>query len=251
MNNYNEILKNFGQRALDYRLSSTHGNPVDLERMINLLKPTLDTTALDVATGGGHTALALAKFVNNVMAIDITPEMLSEAKKAALALQMNNIDFKMEDIHSLSFLYEQFDVVVSRFAIHHFSNVQKALSEMCRVLKPGGKFYVLDCSVFDGEESERELNQVELLRDSSHQCSYSPRQWNELLKQLPLKVEHTSLLQEQYQLPQWFDRMSTDQTNRQEIFRVLNGLSEECKSHYSFGPDFITTYRFEILATKL
>lgn len=168
MDNHHEILKNFGQRASDYRLSTTHGNPVDLERMINLLKPTSDAYALDVATGGGHTAFALAKYVNNVVAIDITPEI------------------------------------------------------------------VLDCSVFDGEEPERELNRVELLRDSSHQCSYSPRQWNELLKELPLTLLHTSLLQEQYKLPQWFDRMGTNQTNRQEIFRVLNDLSEDCKIHYPF-----------------
>ncbi|MDQ7093494.1 methyltransferase domain-containing protein [Desulfosporosinus sp. PR] len=251
MNNHSEILKNFGPRASDYRLSSTHGNPVDLERMIQLLKPTSDAVALDVATGGGHTALALAKYVNKVVAIDITPEMLSEAKKAAASLQVHNVDFVMNDIHLLSFSNEQFDIVVSRFAIHHFSNVKKALKEMCRVLKPGGKFYVLDCSVYDGEESEREFNRLELLRDSSHQCSYSPRQWKELLKELPLAVEDLSFLREEYKLPQWFDRMDTDQGNRREIFCLLDELSEDCKSHYPYGPDFITTYRLEILATKL
>ena len=42
MGNQNEVRKNFGQRASEYRLSSTHGNPEDLERMINLIKPTSD-----------------------------------------------------------------------------------------------------------------------------------------------------------------------------------------------------------------
>jgi len=78
VSNQSEVRKNFGQRASNYRLSTTHGNPVDLERMDNLLKPHPDAIALDVATGGGHTAIALASCVNKVVAIDITPEMLAD-----------------------------------------------------------------------------------------------------------------------------------------------------------------------------
>ncbi|AFM41219.1 methylase involved in ubiquinone/menaquinone biosynthesis [Desulfosporosinus acidiphilus SJ4] len=250
MDHQQKIQQNFGQRAKEYRLSSTHGNPEDLERMIKLVNPTSEAKALDVATGGGHTAIALANYVKDVIAIDITSEMLAEAKAAAVSSQIKNIVFLLEDVHKLNFPDEQFDIVASRFAVHHFLDVKKALSEMCRVLKPSGKLYILDCSVFDGEESEREINRIELLRDSSHHCSYSPRQWQELLKELPLKCGHTSLLQEQYQLPKWFDRMDTCQENRQEIFRVLSNLSGHCKIKYPFGPDYITTYRYEILATK-
>jgi len=250
MSNQNEVRKKFGQRASEYRFSSTHGNPMDLERMINLIKPTSDDIALDVATEGGHTAIALAKYVNQVVAIDITPEMLAEAKMASNQEGISNITFRVEDVHNLNISDCQFDIVASRFAVHHFSDVNRALREMCRVLKPGGKFYILDCSVFDGEEPEKEINLIELLRDSSHQCSYSPRLWHQLLEKLPLTIDHTSLLKEQYELPRWFDRMGTDQNSREEIFRKLNSLSAEGKVRYPFGDDYITTYRFEILATK-
>lgn len=250
MGNQNEVRKNFGQRASEYRLSTTHGNSVDLERMINLINPTSDDIALDVATGGGHTAIALAKYVNQVLAIDITPEMLVEAEKASKQESINNIAFRTEDVHNFNILDCQFDIVASRFAVHHFSDVKRALKEMCRVLKPGGKFYILDCSVFDGEEPEKEINRIELLRDSSHQCSYSPRLWHQLLRELPLTIDHTSLLKEQYELPRWFDRMGTEQNSREEIFRILNSLSAESKIRYPFGDDYLTTYRFEILATK-
>jgi ubiquinone/menaquinone biosynthesis C-methylase UbiE len=250
MGNQNEVRKNFGQRASEYRLSTTHGNPVDLERMVNLIKPSSDDLALDVATGGGHTAVSLAKYVKHVVAIDITPEMLAEAKVAASQEDINNITFMADDVHSLNFPDNQFDIVASRFAVHHFSDVQRALREMCRVLKKGGRFYILDCSVYDGDEPEKEINRIEWLRDSSHQCSYSPRLWHQLLKELSLTIDHTSLIKEQYKLPQWFDRMETSYKNREEIFRILNGLSDECKIRYPFGDDYITTYRFEILATK-
>jgi len=250
MGNQNEVRKNFGQRASEYRLSSTHGNPAELERMINLIKPSSDASVLDVATGGGHTAIALAKCVNQVVAIDITPEMLAEAKMASSQEGLSNIAFRTEDVHNLNISDCQFDIVASRFAVHHFSDVNRALREMCRVLKPGGKFYILDCSVFDGEEPEKEINRIELLRDSSHLCSYSPRLWHQLLKELPLTIEHKFLFEELYELPRWFDRMGTDQNSREEIFRILNNLSADCKIRYPFGDDYLTTYRFEILATK-
>ncbi len=218
--------------------------------MINLINPPSEATALDVATGGGHTAISLAKRVEQVVAIDITPEMLAEAEKASSLEDISNITFRAEDVHNLNIPDCQFDIVTSRFAAHHFSDVKKALQEMCRVLKPGGKLYILDCSVFDGVEPEKEINRIELLRDSLHQCSYSPCLWHQLLKELPLTIDQTSLLREQYELPQWFDRMGTDQNSREEIFRILSSLSEECKIRYPFGDDYITTYRFEILATK-
>ncbi len=251
MGNQSEVRKNFGLKASNYRLSTTHGNPVDLERMVNLLKPQPDAIVLDVATGGGHTAIALAKYVNKVVAIDITPEMLAEAEVASKQSNINNIVFQMEDVHNLDFPDGQFDIVVSRFAAHHFFNVKKAVREMCRVLRPGGKFYILDCSVFDGDETEKEINRIELLRDSSHQCSYSPRQWNRILEELPLTIQHTAFLKENYDLPQWFDRMGTNHSNQQEIFRILNNISEASKVFYPFGDDYITTYRYEILAIKI
>jgi len=251
VSNQGEIRKNFGQRASNYRLSATHGNPVDLERMVNLLKPHPGATALDVATGGGHTAIALAKCVNKVVAIDITTEMLAEAEVASKQLDINNIEFLVEDVHNLGFPDGKFDIVASRFAAHHFFDVKKAFREMCRVLKPGGKFYILDCSVFDGAETEQEINRIEFLRDSSHQCSYSPRQWNQILNNLPLTIQHNALLKEHYKLPQWFDRMGTDQNNQQEIFRILNRLSEDSLVYYPFGDDYITTYRYEFLAIKI
>jgi len=251
LGNQSEIKKNFGKRAAKYRKSATHGNPDDLLRMIKLLKPQPDAIALDVATGGGHTAVALAKHVQTVIAIDITPEMLAEAAIQAGNEGAANIEFQICDVHNLPFASGRFDLVTSRFAPHHFYNIKTALQEMCRVLKPGGLLYILDCSVFDGEETEREINRIEYLRDNSHRCSYSPRQWQGLLQGLPLKLLQTSLIKTHYNLPDWFERMEVEQSTRQEIFRILSRLSAEAKALYPYGENYITTYRFELLAAKL
>lgn len=251
MGNQSEVQRNFGKRASNYRYSSVHGNPADLNRMISLLNPSPEATALDVATGGGHTALKLADYTRRVVAIDITLEMLAEAVNASRQKGVANIEFRAEDVHKLNIPDHQFDIVASRFAVHHFSEVKTALKEMCRVLKPGGKLYILDCSVIDGDEPERNINQIELLRDSSHVFSYSPRLWTGLLRELPVTTEHIELYKDQYELPQWFDRMETEQDKREEIFNVLNNLSGDCKIQYPHSEDYIATYRIEILASRI
>ncbi len=251
MGNENEIRKNFGTRAEAYRYSSTHGNDDDLERMIGIINPPSEAICLDAATGAGHTAIKLAQHTKKVIAVDITPEMLAEAEAAAEQKGVTNIEYMLADIHDLDTFECQFDIVASRFAAHHFFNIELALKEMCRVLRPGGKLYILDCSVMDGEETEEAINRVELLRDSSHRFSYSPRLWNQLLARLPVEIEHSAMYQNRYNLPEWFDRMATEPDKRQEIFQILGNLSDKYKSYYPFDDKHITTYRYEILAKKI
>ena len=70
----------FGDRAAFYTTSPSHTDPQVLARVVELARPQTDWVALDIATGSGHTALALAPHVKSVVGIDITAEMLREAK---------------------------------------------------------------------------------------------------------------------------------------------------------------------------
>lgn len=249
MDKDNLIKENFGKRADQYKASTTHGNSEDLLRMADMLGNDFDS-ALDVATGGGHTAAKMAESARKVVAIDITPEMINAAQNLADSKNLNNIEFRLMDVHQLDFPDESFDVVASRFAPHHFTDITKALAEMTRVLKPGGKMYILDCSVIDGNMTESVINHIELLRDSSHKCSYSQRQWERLLGQLPLDIEHIELQRHEYQLPEWFDRTETPQEKREEIFCYIDSLTPTLRRNYLYSSMFMTTYRIEILARK-
>ncbi len=232
-----------------HKESSTHDNPVELQRMIDMLGNDVNT-ALDVATDGGHTAVKLAEHAERVTAIDTNPEMLKEARELAQSRGITDIEFILMDVHKMDFPDESFDVVTTRFAPHHFTDIRTALSEMTRVLKPGGKMYILDCSVVDGNLTETVINHIELLRDPSHKCSYSLRQWEQLLKELPLELEHTELYREEYELPQWFDCMETPQEKRDEIFSYIDSLTPTLRRLYLYSSMFMTTYRVEILAHK-
>ena len=104
--------------------------------------------------------------------------------------------FQIADVHELPFSGGEFDIVVSRFAPHHFYDI-KALQEM-RVLKPNGLLYILDCSVYDGEETEKEINRPNISATIPPR-SYSPRSGKAATGCRLMK--HAALLKQQYNLP--------------------------------------------------
>jgi SAM-dependent methyltransferase len=97
---------------------------------------------LDLASGTGEPALSIANVVGpngRVVATDMVPEMLEGARDNALALNLSNMEFKLADAESLPFNSGEFDCVTARFGLMFFPDVHKALSEVRRVLKPGGR----------------------------------------------------------------------------------------------------------------
>lgn len=97
------------------------------------------STVLDVATGTGSVALKIAQRAKKVYAVDISTSMVEEAKKKVGEKGIKNIGFSVEDAYSLPFDNGTFDTVVCKNALHNMVEPTKALSEIKRVLKPGGR----------------------------------------------------------------------------------------------------------------
>lgn len=97
---------------------------------------------LDLASGTGEPALSLANAVGpqgRVIATDLVPEMLAHARQNAQAQGLLNIDFRLADAEGLPFADAEFDRVTCRFGIMFFPDIPKAMAEIRRVLKPGGR----------------------------------------------------------------------------------------------------------------
>ncbi|MGE5404034.1 MAG: class I SAM-dependent methyltransferase, partial [Candidatus Saccharibacteria bacterium] len=221
MNHRETVINNFGSAAANYRSSTIHGNAEKLAQMVQLLGVQTEYVVLDVATGAGHTALALAPQVKQVTAIDITGQMLAQARAETEIRGLDNIDFIEADVHKLPFADDVFDVVACRYAAHHFSEIQTAIDEMHRVLKPGGRLYILDCSVVGDAATKDIVNKAETLRDDSHICLYSKEEWKTMLAKAGFQVKHSEVQRTLYLLPLWFDTIETPGENRKEVLRVL------------------------------
>ena len=128
----------FSEHAHAYATSPTHAAGWDLDRLVSLVAQGGDR-AIDVGTGTGHTAVALARRGIHTTGVDPTPAMLAEAAALAGAQGLGHlVDWVRGTAESLPLPSEAADIVTCRRAAHHFQDIRLALGEMARVLRPGG-----------------------------------------------------------------------------------------------------------------
>jgi SAM-dependent methyltransferase len=178
----------FGQRAAFYTTSAVHKDKVVLDRLVELAHVQPTDRVLDVATGTGHTAFAFALHVREVIATDVTPEMLAEGEKLKAEGGITNVEFRLADAHSLPFEDQSFDIVTCRRAAHHFSDIRRALREMLRVLLPGGRLVIDDRSVPEDDFIDATLNRLDVLHDHSHVREYRPSEWERMIQEVGCKT---------------------------------------------------------------
>ena len=119
------------------------------KRVAKMIASNHPTTILDVATGTGALAIDLAKHSSaKVVGIDISKQMLAIGKEKIKYLELNHaITMELDDAEALSFDSNTFDAIGVGFGVRNFDNLNQGLSELYRVLKPGGQLVILETSV--------------------------------------------------------------------------------------------------------
>jgi ubiquinone/menaquinone biosynthesis C-methylase UbiE len=197
----------FAQFAQHYVTSASHAKGADLDRLLELAQPQPTQRMLDVATGGGHTALKFAPRVARVIAFDLTPKMLVSARAFVSGLEISNITFAAGDGENLPFARESFDRVTCRIAPHHFPDSFRFIQECKRVLAPGGLLLVEDYLAPDDERAARYVNAFERLRDPSHHRTYADYEWRGMFLDADLTVELAeTLVKTDTKLVPWAER---------------------------------------------
>ena len=118
-------------------------------RMINQLKPLQPQLVLDMATGTGDVALALARQLKpkKIVAVNLSPLMLAYGKVKVRRARLDKmIDMQVGDAENLPFEGNTFDAITVAFGVRNFENLPRGLSELQRVLKPTGRLVVLEFS---------------------------------------------------------------------------------------------------------
>jgi len=188
-------------------------------------------TALDVATGGGHTALWLARHGWKVTAGDIAPRMLENAEKLCMEAGFS-IETRLFPAEEMPFDDGSFDLLTVRVAPHHFSSPQRFVQETARVLKPGGHFLLIDGTVPDDDpETEEWLHCLEKWRDPSHGRLLSRKAWEDLANESGLKVVRSELQpRKQPDLSWYFETAATPEENRKKVLEAVARASEHIKA---------------------
>lgn len=242
----------FSQRAAFYVTSTTHTDKKVLDRVVELARPLPFDLALDVATGTGHTAFALAPQVREVIAIDVTPEMLIEGRKLKAERGLQNVEFRLADVHELPFDDQSFDIVTCRRAAHHFVDIRKAIDEMKRVLKNGGRLVIDDRSVPDEDFVDTTLNRLDWLHDESHIRQYRSSEWARMLIDAGFQIETIEPYTQHRPLTSFTDNV--DRKNVIEIEKIVASLNESQRKAMNVidkdGEIYLNHWYVMIAATK-
>jgi len=226
-----QVQRNFGIAAADYVTSKVHASGQDLDWVVEVAALGGNERVLDVATGAGHTAFVLAPYAAEVVALDITREMLAVAQKVAVERHLHTIRFLQGDAQELPCEDASFDVVTCRQAAHHFPSVRQGVREWARVLRPGGKLVLIDSISPEEPESEALLHEIEVLRDPSHVRSQRLSEWIALLNEAGFNVSATREWGIDLDIPSWTQRMRTPTESVALIERRLHDASPAVREH--------------------
>ena len=223
------IQDQFGRVAQRYRTSTVHAAGIDLERIVQFVQQAEGPRVLDVGCGAGHVSAAVAPWSPEVVACDLTEEILAQVGQLADERSLTNIHTRRADVEHLPFADATFDVVISRYSAHHWQHPLQALHQCVRVLKPGGCLLIGDIVAPEEPALDTFLQTIEFLRDHSHVRDHSVLQWEALFAQVDL----TPTLVLRWELPlefrSWVDRMATPFAKVQLLQQLFDTASAEVR----------------------
>ena len=215
-----------------YVTSVTHRYGEDLGRLVAVAQPSGDMLALDVATGGGHTALALAPRVGQVVLLDLTPEMLGHARRFVEESGARPLGYVAADAEQLPFPAGRYNLVTCRIAPHHFANVPAFVDEVARVLAPGGAFVLIDSLAPEDATLNEFINTLERRRDPSHVRSYTLAEWRTFLDHAGLTLEHDEVILKRHDFAPWCRRMRMTPAAEQALSDWALASPAACRDYF-------------------
>jgi SAM-dependent methyltransferase len=173
-----------------------------------------EMVALDVACGAAHAAEAVAPRVREVVGIDLTPSLLELGAQRLRDAGVTNVLLQEANAESLPFVDGSFDLVFCRSSLHHFADPHRAVTEMVRTCRTGGRVVLADLIAPSAEERDT-FDDLHRLIDPSHVRSFVERELAALLAGLTLTYGETLPIR----LP--IDIALTEQSERDRVLAAL------------------------------
>ena len=205
---------------------------------------------VDVGTGAGHVAHTFAPFMDKVIAVDPTRQMLDVTLAEADKRGLQNIEGLECFAESLPFEDNSIDGISCRVAAHHFLDVEAFVAEVHRTLKPQGWFLLVDTISPEDDEADKQLHQFESLRDPSHKRNYKESEWKAMISGSGLNISHSETRDKRLAFQEWMDRMSVDGATQQILRQMLTESNGSFADYLKPQEDSFCLLELTILAVK-
>lgn len=220
-----DVRSRFAPVAVNYSRATFHTSAERLQEVLDLAHPQRGDLVLDVATGTGNTAFALAPHVRRVVGLDLTREMLDVARRITAERKIANVDWVLGDAARLPFQDATFDLYTVRAAPHHFPDVDAFLAEAWRVLKPGRDAVFIDCA--PSMPARDVLHEVEVRRDPSHVRSMTVDEWVARLERAGFEVESAQARELDWNYEEWMNTMAVAPALAADLASVIEAAEGE------------------------
>ncbi len=222
-----DVRDSFRNVASNYSRSAFHTSSIRLQEVVDLAQPQRGDLVLDVATGTGNTAFALAPHVRRVIGVDLTREMLTEARKVSAEKNIRNVDWMIGDAEYLPFQDDTFDLYTVRAAPHHFADVDVFMAEAFRVLKPDRDAAFVDCA--PPLPARGVLHEVEVRRDPSHILSLTVEEWVAKLERAGFEVEVAQARELDWNYEEWMGNQGIGPELSAELAELIEAAEGQAR----------------------
>jgi SAM-dependent methyltransferase len=227
----------FGPQAKAYVESAVHATGPDLEALDALLQATKPKRLLDLGAGGGHVSYLASRHAAEVVASDLSNDMLAAVAAAAQERNLTNIETIQAAAESLPFSEGEFDALVCRYSAHHWRDFEAGLRQARRVVRDGANAIFIDAISPGAPLFDTHLQAVELLRDPSHVRDFSLAEWMAALTRARLTPGNVRRWRIRMDFPAWTARMRTPHENVSVIRAMQSSAAEETERYFAIEPD--------------
>jgi ubiquinone/menaquinone biosynthesis C-methylase UbiE len=205
---------------------------------------------LDVACGAAHAGEQAAPRVRQVVGVDITKALLDAGAQRLRDNGVDNVLLLEGDAAALRFLDESFDVVFCRAALHHMLQPERALAEMARVCKPGGRVVINDL-ITPNEAVRDAFDDVHRMLDPSHVRAFVPDELAALMQAVVGPIDSASFLDPfVLSIEHIFTEVADRDATRAALQAELDGGPPTGFDPARQGDEIMVTFRTAVVAAR-
>lgn len=226
-----QVAEAWSRLGENYAVSAPHKFGASLPKLIALARPTADDVCLDIGTGTGHTAAQLARTAKKVYGLDPSEGMRRAAQEAYGHL--DNLELIPGTSGDTGFSDDTFDIVTARHTLHHHPSMPRTLTEIKRILKPGGRLVIVD-EITPNAEVDAWFHELEVTRDPTHGRAYFLDEWKGFLREAGFEwVVGDAETVYRLEVERWITRMKPTPEQAEKVRHLFRGADTTARDTFN------------------